>query len=77
MWSNTHQSDRNRSSGSSTLTGCVCTALGVHASSGYRLAAKQRIALKAVTEFLQESEYKGDATDCGQSQGVLLLVKIS
>lgn len=63
-------------SGSSTLTGCVCTALGVHASSGYRLAAKQRIALKAVTEFFQESEYIGDATDCGQRQGVLLLVKI-
>lgn len=72
VWSNTLLSQ----SGGSTLTGCVCTALGVHASSGYRLAVKQRLALKAVAEGSQESEHIGEATDCGQSQGVLLLVEI-
>lgn len=58
------------------LTDCVRVAVIVQASSGYRLAAKQRITLKAVTELFQEPEHIGDAADRGQSQGVLLLVKI-
>lgn len=57
------------------LTDCVCVAVVMQASSGYRLAAKQRIALKAVTEFFQEPEHIGDTADRGQSQGMLLLVK--
>lgn len=58
------------------LTDCVCVAVVMQASCGYRLAAKQRIALKAVTEFFQEPEHIGDTADHGQSQGMLLLVKI-
>lgn len=58
------------------LTDCVCVAVVMQASSGYRLAAKKRITLKAVTEFFQEPEHIGDAADRGQSQGMLLLVKI-
>lgn len=58
------------------LTDCVCVAVVMKASSGYRLAAEQRVALKAVTEFFQEPEHIGDAADRGQSQGMLLLVKI-
>lgn len=50
-------------------------AVVMQASSGYRLAAEQRIALKAVTEFFQEPEHIGDTADRGQSQGMLLLVK--
>lgn len=44
--------------------------------SGYRLAAKQRIALKVMAEFFQEAKDVSDTADCWQSQGVLLLVKV-
>lgn len=43
--------------------------------SGYRLAAKQRIAVKVVAEFLQEAKDISDTADRRQSQCVLLLVK--
>jgi len=45
-------------------------------SSGYRLAAKKRIAVKVVAEFFQEAEDIGDTADGWQGQGVLLLVKV-
>lgn len=57
------------------LTCSVSVTVVVKTSSGYRLAAKQRIAVKVVAEFFQESEDVSDTADCGQGQGVLLLVK--
>lgn len=47
----------------------------VQDSSGDRLAAKESVAVKVVAQFLQEAEHIGDAADCGQGQGALLLVK--
>lgn len=58
------------------LTCHVCVTVVVQASPGYRLAAKQRIAMKVVAQFFQEAEDICDTADCGQSQGVLLLVKV-
>lgn len=58
------------------LTCSVRVTVVVQASSGYRLAAKQRIAVKVVAEFFQEAEDVGDTADCGQGQGVLLLIKV-
>ncbi len=58
------------------LTCSVCVTVVVQASSGYRLAAKQGIAVEVVAEFFQEAENVGDTADCGQGQGVLLLVKV-
>lgn len=48
----------------------------VQASPSHRLAAKQRVAVKVVAELFQEAEDVRDAADSGQSQGVLLLVKV-
>lgn len=59
-----------------TLTCSVGVTVKVQASPGYRLAAKQRIAVKVVAEFFQEAENVGDTTHCRQGQGVLLLVKV-
>lgn len=61
---------------STTLTCSVCVTVVVQASSGDRLTAKQRIAVKVVAKFFQEAENVGDTADCGQGQGVLLLVKV-
>lgn len=47
----------------------------VQISSGYRLAAKQRVTVKVVAKFFQETEDVGDAADCRERQGVLLLFK--
>lgn len=58
------------------LTCNVCLTVVVQASSGNRLAAKQRIAVKVMAKFFQEAEDIGDTADSGQSQGVLLLVKV-
>lgn len=58
------------------LTGSVSVDVVVQTSSGYRLAAKQRITLKVVAEFFQEAEDVSDTADCWQSQGVLLLVEV-
>lgn len=44
----------------------VCVTVVVQASSGNRLAAKQRIAVKVVAEFFQEAEDVSDTADCGQ-----------
>lgn len=58
------------------LTCNVRLTVVVQASSGNRLAAKQGIAVKVMAEFFQEAEDIGDTADSGQSQGVLLLVKV-
>lgn len=58
------------------LTCGVGVTVVVQASSGYGLTAKQSIAVKVVAEFFQEAEDVGNAADRGQSQGVLLLVKV-
>lgn len=47
------------------LTCNVCVTVIVQASSGYRLTAKQRIAVKVVAEFFQETEDIGDTADRG------------
>lgn len=57
------------------LTCSVRVTVVVQTSSGYRLAAKQRVAVKVVAEFFQEAEDVGDTADRGQGQGALLLVK--
>ena len=57
------------------LTCRVRVTVVVQSSSGNRLAAKQRVAVKVVAKLFQEAEDVGDAADGGQGQGVLLLVK--
>lgn len=58
-----------------TLTCSVRVTVVVKTASGYRLAAKQRIAVQVVAKFFQEAEDIGDTADSWQGQGVLLLVK--
>lgn len=58
------------------LTCSVAVTVVVQASSGYRLAAKQRITVKVVAKFFQEAKNVGDTADCGQCEGVLLLLKV-
>lgn len=59
---------------------CVLTWVGVavimQAPSGDGLAAKQRVTVEVVTEFLQEAQDVRDAVDCGQGEGMVLLVKV-
>lgn len=59
------------------LTCVVRVTVVVQASSGYRLASKQRVAVKVVAELFKETEDVGNTADCGKGQGVLLLVKES
>lgn len=58
------------------LTCSVGVTVEVQASPGYRLAAKQRIAVKVVAEFFQEAQNVCDTAHCRQGQGVLLLVNV-
>ena len=48
----------------------------MQAPSGNGLAAKQRVTVEVVTEFLQEAQDVRDAVDRGQGEGMVLLVKV-
>lgn len=67
---------RKTRDGATKLTCHVGVNVVVQAAPSDRLAAKQRVAVKVVAEFLQEAEDVRDAADSGQSQGVLLLVEV-
>lgn len=58
------------------LTCSVCVTVVMQPCSGYRLAAKQGIAVKIVAQFFKEAEDISDTADCGQSQSTMLLVKV-
>lgn len=48
----------------------------MQAPSGDGLAAKQRVTVEVVTEFLQEVQDVCDVVDRGQGEGMVLLVKV-